>query len=238
MSEILMVGDIPVEVTRKKVKNVHLTVHPPEGQVRITAPERMELETLRLFAISKLPWIRSQQRELKGQERETEREYLDRESHRVWGSRCLLKVVEADSAPMVQCRPSELLLFVRPDSDEARRGDVLSAWYREQVRAAAAPLLDKWTARLGVEVERVFVQHMKTRWGSCNPKMASVRLNTELGKKPPDCLEYVVVHELLHLIEPTHSPRFLALLDRALPDWRGRRDLLNSLPLRHEEWDY
>jgi predicted metal-dependent hydrolase len=238
MSEILMVGDIPVEVTRKKVKNVHLTVHPPEGEVRITAPERMALETLRLFAISKLAWIRSQRREFKGQERETEREYLDRESHYVWGRRRLLKIEEADAAPRVECRPNELVLFVRPGSDEARREEILSAWHRERVRAAAAPLLDQWTGRLGVQTGRVFVQHMKTRWGSCNPETAAIRLNTELGKKPPECLEYVIVHELLHLIEPTHSPRFIALLDQSLADWRRRRDLLNSLPLRHEEWEY
>jgi predicted metal-dependent hydrolase len=237
MPEILMVGDIPIVVTRKKVKNVHLTVHPPEGEVRITAPERMALETLRLFAISRLPWIREQRRELMGQERETEREYLDRESHYVWGRRRLLKVVEAEAAPKVECRPGELLLFVRPGTDEKRREEILSAWYRERVREASAPLLGQWSAKLGVRAGRVFVQHMKTRWGSCNPETSAIRLNTELGKKPPECLEYVVVHELLHLIEPTHSPRFLALLEQALPDWRRRRDLLNSLPLRHEEWE-
>jgi predicted metal-dependent hydrolase len=231
MSAQLQIGEVEVEVVHKAIKNLHLSVHPPTGRVRIAAPERMSLDSIRVFAISKLPWIRRQQDRLVRQEREPPREWIERESHFVWGRRCLLRIVEVDGAPSVELAHRRLILRVRPGTPAGRRQEIVDAWYREQVREALPALLATWESRLGVSTRRVFVQRMKTKWGSCNAKRRTIRLNTDLAKKPPECLEYVVVHELAHLLDPTHGESFRRRLDTALPDWEQRRGLLNELPL-------
>ena len=231
-------GGIEVAVVRKEIKNLHLSVYPPNGAVRIAAPSRMALGTIRVFAISKLGWIKSQQRKLREQPREAPREYLDRESHFVWGRRYLLKLVEEESAPRVELKHSKLLLHLRPGSSDAKKREVLEDWYRERLKEAVPPLIDRWEALMGVTVRRVFVQRMRTKWGSCSPDVGNIRLNTDLAKKPLECLEYIVVHEMAHLLEPTHNSRFQALMDGLLPHWRLCRDELNRLPVRHEDWDY
>ncbi|WP_081057800.1 SprT family zinc-dependent metalloprotease [Burkholderia vietnamiensis] len=238
VGEVIDLGDIHVDLVRKDIKHVHLSVYPPDGRVRISAPLHMTPEIIRVYAITRLDWIRRQQRKLLSQERETAREYLDRESHYVWGKRYLLQIVEADSAPAVRLNHSTLELSVRPGSDASRRREVLDAWYRDQLRAAVPTLLKKWEPLLGVKARRVLVQHMKTQWGSCNPVSGNIRLNTDLARKPRDCMEYILVHELLHLIEPTHNTRFQSLMDRFMPQWRQLKDELNRLPVRHEEWAY
>jgi predicted metal-dependent hydrolase len=238
MAMTLEVGGIAVDVIRKDIKNVHLSVHPPSGRVRIAAPRRMSLDTIRLFAISKLGWIRQHQRTLHEQDREAEREYLDRESHYVWGRRFLLKVVEVDAAPEVRVQHGTLVLRVRPGTDVPTREAVLAAWYRQLLKSEVAPLVEAWERRLSVSVDGFFVQQMKTKWGSCNPSARTIRLNTELAKKPKECLEYIVVHEMAHLLEPTHGPRFVAVMDRVLPAWRETRELLNRLPASHQRWSY
>lgn len=238
MKATLDLGDFHAEVVRKAIKHVHLSVYPPDGRVRIAAPAGMELETIRLFAIAKLAWIKRQQRKILAQERETPREFLDRESHYVWGKRYLLKVVEKEAAPAVELGHSSLLLQVRPGYDAARRQEILDAWYREQIRQAVPALLEKWQPLIGVRAGKVFVQRMRTRWGSCNPAAGHIRLNTDLARKPPECLEYIVVHELTHLLEPTHNARFASLMEGFLPHWRLVRDALNRLPVRHEDWTY
>jgi hypothetical protein len=204
--------------------------------VRISAPLRMNLDTIRVFAISKLTWIRQQQKKVVEQERESPREYLDRESHYLWGKRYLLKVVEKDAAPKVELQHRTLVLQIRPPTTEETKRAVLDEWYRAQLKQAASPLIAKWEPLLGVKVERAFIQRMKTKWGSCKPP--SIRLNTDLAKKPPECLEYIVVHEMTHLLEPTHNARFLGLMDLFLPEWRHLRQVLNRLPVRHETWLY
>ncbi len=231
-------GDIAVDVVMKDIKNIHLSVYPPSGKVRISAPLRMKLDTIRVFAISKLGWIKQQQKKLREQERETPREYLDRESHYVWGKRYLLKVVEADAAPLVELKHSKMLLLVRPGTNDDMKQEVVAQWYRDQIKAAVPELIAKWEPMMGVKVERIFVQKMKTKWGGCNPATRSIRLNTDLAKKPRECLEYIVVHEMAHLLEPTHNNRFVALLDRFLPKWQFYRDELNRLPVGHEDWVY
>ena len=233
----VQLGDVPVDVVWKDIRNVHLSVHPPTGRVTISAPARMSLDTIRVFAVSKLPWIRQQQRKLQAQERETPREYLNRESHYVWGRRYLLQVIEADGPSAVELTPGRLLLRVRPGTDPAGRRAALDGWYRQQVRAALPPLREKWEALMGRKVRRFFVQRMKTKWGSCNPHARTVRLNTDLAKKPRECLEYVLVYEMVHLLEPTHNARFLTLLDGFMPRWQSVREDLNRLPVRHETWD-
>jgi predicted metal-dependent hydrolase len=231
-------GEIVLDVIKKDIKNVHLSVHPPTGRLSISAPLRMNLDTIRLFAISKLGWIKQQQKKLREQERETPREYLDRESHYVWGRRCLLKVVERELASEVHLRHSTLLLQKRPGSTEEQRQAALEKWYREQLKVAIPSLVAKWEPLMDVKIKRFFVQRMKTKWGSCNPLAQTIRLNSELAKKPRECLEYIVVHEMVHLLEPTHNNSFRALMDQFMPKWQFYRDILNRLPVRHEYWVY
>lgn len=238
MTEKFTLGDIEVDVVFKEIKNIHLSVYPPTGKVRISAPVRMDLDTIRVFTISKLGWIKTQQKKLREQERETPREYLDRESHYLWGRRYLLQIVEKDQPPAVELKHSKILLQLRPGTDTGRRQQILDEWYRDQLKAAIPPLIAKWEPLMGVKVQRFFVQRMKTRWGSCSPETCGIRLNTELAKKPPECLEYLLVHEMTHLLEPTHNDRFLTLLEQFMPKWRFYRDELNRLPVRHEEWGY
>lgn len=238
MSLRIELGEISVDVVLKDIKNVHLSVHPPTGRVRISAPRRMSLDTIRIFAISKLDWIKQQQTKLREQERETPRDYVDRESHYVWGKRYLLAIVESEEPPFIELNHSRMLLRVRPRMDEAKRETLVEAWYRKQLKEAVPPLLARWEPLLCVKAERWFVQRMKTKWGSCNHGARTIRLNTELAKKPPECLEYIVVHELVHLLEPTHNPRFIALMDQFMPKWKFHREALNRLPLRRERWSY
>jgi predicted metal-dependent hydrolase len=234
----LRLGEIAVDVVLKDIKNVHLGVYPPTGRVRISAPKRMSLNTIRVFAISKLGWIKQQQRKLRSQERETPREYLDRESHYVWGTRYLLKVLQDDSAPKVELKHRKMILRVASGTSEETKQAAVARWYREQIKAAVPSLIAKWGPIVPAKVERVFVQRMKTKWGSCNPQGRSIRLNTDLAKKPRECLEYIVVHEMVHILDPTHGPRFVTLMDRLMPQWRGRRDELNRLPVCHQKWTY
>jgi predicted metal-dependent hydrolase len=231
-------GEIAVDVVKKDIKNVHLSVYPPTGKVRISAPLRMDLDTIRVFAISKLGWIKQQQKKVNEQEREPPREYLDRESHYVWGRRYLLKVIERDAAPEVDLKHNQMLLQTRPSASEEKKQAVLEEWYRAQLKAAVPPLIAKWQPLMGVEVERFFVRRMKTKWGSCSPESGTIRLNTDLAKKPRECLEYIAVHEMAHLLEPTHNSRFIALMDLFMPNWRFYRDVLNRLPVRHENWQF
>jgi len=234
----VQLGDMAVDVVLKDIKNVHLSVHPPTGRVTISAPSRMTLDTVRVFAISKLGWIRQQQRKLQEQERETPREYLDRESHYVWGKRYLLKVSESGQPPAVELKHNRMHLRVRLGTDETKRQVVIEEWYRAQIKQAAPPLIAKWEKEIGVKCARFFVQRMKTKWGSCNSRVRTIRLNTDLAKKPRECLDYLVVHELVHLVEPTHNARFVARMDRFMPKWRSHRQTLNRLPVRHERWGY
>jgi predicted metal-dependent hydrolase len=238
MTTTLQLGDIVADVVMKDIKNVHLSVYPPSGRVRISAPARMNMSTVRVFAISKLDWIRAQQKKLRDQERETPREYVDRESHYLWGRRYLLSVVEREERASVAVRHSRMVLTVRPGTDSKGKEAIVGLWYREEIRRALPDALARWTPILGVNAEHFAIQQMKTKWGSCNPHAGRIRLNTELAKKPKECLEYVLVHELVHLLEPTHNARFIALMDQFMPDWEVVRDRLNRLPVRHADWRY
>lgn len=236
MSETLLVGDLVIALTRKAVKHVHLSVHPPNGRVTLVAPHSTRLAVARAYAISRLGWIRKQQASLRGQARETPRQFVTRESHTVWGKRYLLSVVEVDQKPSVTMGHSRITLRVRPGSDRARRATVMHEWHKALLHAAIPRLIRKWEPRLNVRVVAYFLQRMKTRWGGCNPGAGNIRLNTELVKKPKDLLEYVVVHEMAHLLAPTHSERFVALLNQHYPSWREARAELNALPLGAEDW--
>jgi predicted metal-dependent hydrolase len=236
MIETIQLGDIVIEVTRKDVKNVHLSVHPPNGRVTLVAPKSTRFDVARAYAASKLGWIRDQQVKLRAQARETPREFVDRESHYLWGRRYLLSVREEETKPFVRLGHRGITLTVRPGSTLAKRESVMQEWHRSLLREAVPELISKWEPRLGVVVTGYFLQRMKTKWGSCNHRAGNIRLNTELVKKPKDVLEYVVVHEMLHLIAPTHSEKFVALLNKHYPTWREVRAELNELPLGAETW--
>ena len=236
MSETIEFGDIVVEVMRKEVKHVHLSVHPPTGRVTLVAPTTTRLEVARAYAISRLGWIRQQQVKLTSQAREAPRQFVSRESHYLWGRRYLLAVVEREAKPMVTLDHRRITLYVRPGSEQAKRQALMDDWHRSLMHVAVPALIEKWQPKLKVKVAAYFLQRMKTRWGGCNHKAGNIRLNTELVKKPKDLLEYVVVHEMAHLLEPKHSDRFLAILDAHYPAWRDARAELNALPLGAEAW--
>ena len=235
MTESIVLGEITIEVTRKAVKNVHLSVHPPDGRVTLVAPRETRFEAARAYAIAKLGWIRDQQEKLRSQARETPRQYVERESHYLWGRRYLLSVEERDAKPKVTLDHKRIHLSVRPGSGRDKRAEVIHAWHRCMLHEAIPPLIDKWERKLSVQVSRYFLQRMKTKWGGCNPKARTIRLNTELVKKPKDLLEYIIVHEMAHLIEPTHNERFIAVLDKHYPTWREAREELNALPLSEQK---
>jgi predicted metal-dependent hydrolase len=236
MSETIQLGKLKILVTRKDVKHVHLSVYPPDGRVTLVAPVATRLDVARAYAISKLSWINEQRRKLSDQARESPRQFRERESHYVWGRRHLMSVVQRDIKPFVALDHKRITLTVRPGSDEAKRRQVIHEWHKSLLHEVVPPLITKWERKLKVHVTRYFLQRMKTKWGSCNHRAGHIRLNTELVKKPKDLLEYVIVHEMAHLLEPTHNDRFVAILDKHYPTWREARTELNELPLTAEVW--
>jgi predicted metal-dependent hydrolase len=236
MSERIQISDVSILVSRKAVKNVHLSVHPPNGRVTLVAPNTTRLEVARAYAISKLGWIREQQSKLHNQEREAPRQFVERESHYVWGRRYLLSVCYRETKPFISLDHRRINLTVRPGSDAKKRADVMHEWHKSLMHQVVPSLIHKWEPKLKVTVERYFLQRMKTKWGGCNHRAGHIRLNTQLVTKPKDLLEYVIVHEMVHLIEPTHSDRFLSILEKHYPSWREARFELNELPLAAEAW--
>ena len=236
MIELIQLGEMRIAVTRKDIKNVHLSVHPPDGRITLVAPRATRLEVARAYAISKIGWIRNQQIKLRTQERESPRKYVERESHYLWGRRHLLSIAHHDSKPCVSVDHKRITLFVRPGSSSAKRAETIHDWHLSLLHQVVPPLINKWEKKLNVKVDGYFLQRMKTKWGSCNHRSGHIRLNTELAKKPKDLLEYVIVHEMVHLIEPTHSERFIGILAKHYPSWREARAELNELALSAEEW--
>jgi len=235
----ITVNNLVVDVVRKDIKNLHLAVYPPDGRVRVAAPLLTDDKAVRLAVISKLTWIKRQQALFEGQERQSAREYVSRESHYHWGKRYLLDVIYHDAPPKVVIRNKTTLdLFVRTGSDTLQRERVMLAWYRQQIKAAIPPLITKWEAITGVNVADWGVKRMKTKWGACTIETRRIWLNLELVKKPPRCLEYIIVHETVHLLERHHNERFVAYMDKFMPQWMLFRDELNQAPLAHETWEY
>jgi len=236
MNETIQLGEISILVTRKAIKNVHLSVHPPNGRVTLVAPSGTRLEVARAYAISKLTWIRDRQKKLESQPRETPRQFIERESHYLWGRRHLMTVAYQETKPFVSLDHKRITLTVRPGSDAGKRATVIHEWHKLLLHNVVPPLIKKWERKLKVKVTGYFLQRMKTKWGSCNHRAGHIRLNTELVKKPTDLLEYVIVHEMTHLLEPTHSDRFISILEKHYPTWREARAELNELPLTADVW--
>ena len=233
------VSKIIIDVVRKDIKNMHLAVYPPTGRVRIAAPLRINDEAVRLFAISKLSWIRRQKRKFEGQERETSRDYIDRESHYFLGQRYLLNVIEQNSTPKVVIKnKSKIDVYVRPNTATDKKQAVINEWYRAELKKLIPPIIAKFEKDLGVKVNDWRVKRMKTKWGTCNIDQKRIWINLELAKKPIICLEYIVLHELIHLLERHHNDNFLYHIEKCMPEWKFQKEELNRLPVSHGDWKY
>lgn len=237
LSEI-SVGDITVEVIQKNIKNLHLSVYPPTGRVRISAPIRMELETIRLYAVSKLSWIRKHQTKLRSQQREAPREYISGESHYFLGKRYLMKVIERNAAPKIIQNHDSIELYIRPKTSRRKRQEILDEWYRIRLKEIIPGIVQRYEDRMGVQLSEWGIKRMRTKWGTCNIAARRIWLNLELAKKPLYCIEHVVVHEMVHLLERKHNVRFIRLMDSFLPQWKQFKDELNRFPVSHTEWEY
>ena len=232
----LRVLDVPVDVVRKRVENLHLSVHPPTGRVRVAAPAEMSREAVRLAVIDRLGWIKRQRRDFARQARQPRREYVGGETHLVWGRRFRLRVMESENRPRVSAAGGVMTLRVGPGADRDARERLVRRWYRDQLEPRAGALIAELAPAVGQWPADWRVRRMKTKWGSCKRETRRVWLNLELAKKPPECLRYVIAHELAHLVERHHTDRFRAILDRCVPGWRGARARLDAEPLAHEEW--
>jgi len=231
-----MIRDVPVHVDFEPIKNVHIAVHPPAGRVRVAAPEGMALDAVRLAVIRRWPWVERKRAEFRGAERQSGREMVAGESHYVWGRRYRLRVVERPGRTHLEIDGDRLILYAPKGSEEAERQSVLERWKRAEVRRAAPDLFAKWCGELSLPQPRWGIRKMKTKWGTCSRNNGTIWLNPELAKKHPDCLDYIVLHEMVHLLEPNHGTRFAALLGQHMPDWPTRKDLLNQSPLIDEAW--
>jgi len=234
----LRVSGIEIEVIKKKIKNMHLAVYPPNGRVRIAVPERVDDETVRLFAVTKLGWIKKQRAKYAEQERQSEREYVSGESHYFQGKRYLLNVVSGTPVQVKIRNMKYIDLTIKQGSSREQRERELTEWYRKVLKEEIPKLIAKWEKVVGISVNDWRVKQMKTKWGTCNIPAKRLWLNLELAKKPVHCLEYIIVHEIVHLLERRHNDRFTALMDQHLPQWRQYRKELNKFILGHEEWEY
>lgn len=237
--EHITISNIKIDVVRKDIKNIHLAVYPPTGRVRIAAPLKVNEDAIRLFAVAKLGWIKRNQKKFEGQERISQREYKQRESHYFQGRRYLLNITEAEGAPKVILKSKKFIeLFVRPETTVEKRHEIMTEWYRVQLKKQIPAIIEKWEAILKVKVSDWQVKQMKTKWGSCNIEKKRLWVNLELAKKPEHCLEYIIVHEMVHLLERHHNERFLYYMDTYLPMWRQLKTELNKLPVSHADWSY
>ncbi len=238
----LIISDIPVVVRHREIKNLHVGVYPPDGRVRVSAPLHLDADAVRLALVSRVSWIRRRREEFLSQERQTAREYISGESHYFMGKRYRLDVVMKESSYRsisVAVRGNDVIkLYVPANTDRATRERAMARWYRGQLKDLVPPLRERWEREIGVAADEVRIKKMKTKWGSCNIDARRIWLNLELVKKPYRCIEYILVHELVHLLERRHNDRFRSLINMHLPDWRLRREELNSAPLAHEKWDY
>jgi predicted metal-dependent hydrolase len=233
----MTVGGVSVEVVRKPIKSLRFAVQPPDGAVCISAPLDLSDDVVRLAVVNRLPWIKRQQATFRAQPRQSARQMVSGETHYVFGRACRLKVLVEDGPLRVSSvRKGEVTMRARGETTAVQRERAMQAWYRQRLREIVPPLVSKWERLLGVKASAVGIKRMKTRWGTCNTRARRIWLNLELAKMPQRCLEYIVAHELLHLVERTHSARFVQLLGRHMPRWKAYREELNTTPLAHQHW--
>lgn len=235
---VVQIGSLSLQLNRKAIKNLHISVLPPDGRVRVSAPEHMTDTAIRMAVVSRIPWIKKQQREFANQPRQSDRALVSGECHYFWGKRYRLNVIERVGRHEVKVSGGRIQLYVNPGTSVENKALILTEFYRNQLKARIEKLISDWPSRIGVSVADWRVKKMKTKWGSCNAQGKRIWLNLELAKKPPECLEYILVHELVHLLERNHNERFRAYMDKFMPNWRDRRDLLNKMPLAFERWSY
>ncbi len=233
--EQLHLGDIIIDVERKRIKHIYLKVSPP-GTVHISAPYKMSLDAIRVYAFSKLNWINKQQARFRSQARKTPKAFRNYEDHYYNGKCYPLEVVEVEAPPKIVFNQTTLVLYVRPDTPTEKRQSIMDKWYRAQLKSVLPILIEKWETKLNVKVNEFGIKKMKTRWGTCNRTAKRIWLNLELAQKSPECLEYIVVHEMVHLLERKHNDRFTAYMNEYLPSWRILKDELNGLPVKQENW--
>lgn len=235
----IVVNNIVIDVVRKDIKNLHLSVYPPSGRVRIATPTKVDDEAVRLFAISKMSWIKKNQAKYVNQQRQPERKYVSGESHYFRGQRYLLNVITHTGYPKIAIRNKKFIdLYVKADYTQEQRENVMTNWYRKNLKEQIPALIEKWQKIIGVEVAQWEVKKMKTKWGTCNREAKRIWLNLELAKKPELCLEYIIVHEMVHFLERNHTERFVAYMDKFMPQWSSIKDELNRSMLKHEDWTY
>ena len=232
----LTVAGLGVDVVYKDIKNLHISVYPPVGRVRVAAPAQTDEDTIRLAVVQRLSWIKRQREQLQKAERQTRREMLSGETHYVWGERYLLDVSRTSGHFHVEAQGKTLWVVTPEGTDAEGRRAALDRWYRRELKASVPALIEKWQPIVGVEVDKIVIRRMKTKWVTCIAQSRTIWLNPELAKKNPRCLDYIVVHELTHLLERGHGERFVALMNENMPDWRTRRDELNEAPLAQESW--
>ena len=238
-TEQLHIANLDIDVIRKDIKNMHLAVYPPTGRIRLAAPSRTDDEVIRLFAISKLAWIKRHIKNFKSQARETPRDFVSGESHYFQGRRYLINVIEHDGRNKVEIKNhKEINLYVKNGASKAEKAKVFKEWYRKELKAQIPEIIEKWEKVMDVKAHAWGVKHMRTKWGTCNTIEKRIWINLELAKKPKNCLEYIIVHELVHLLERSHNDRFIALMNKFMPKWRAHRDELNKLPVSHTDWGY
>ncbi len=238
-SSTITIGAFEIEVVRKQIKNMHLAVYPPTGRIRLAAPIKTDADVIRLFAVSKYSWIKRHVKNFKSQPRESAREYLSGESHYYKGKRYQLKVVETKGKQHVRIKGiKQIEIHARPNSTEEQKAKLLKEWYRGQLRQQLPELIEKWENLIGVRCRSWGIKQMKTKWGTCTVARKKIWINLELAKKPTICLEYIICHELVHLLERKHSDRFIKYMNEFMPKWRMNRELLNRLPVAHTDWEY
>lgn len=237
--EQITINNITVDVIYKDIKNIHLAVYPPAGRVRIAVPLKTNEDAIRLFVITRLAWIKRKQSEFKNQERQSPREFKNRESHYFFGKRYLLNIIEEEAPPKIVLRSkTHIDLYVRPNTDAGKKYEIMNEWYRKQIKLIIPDLIIKWEKKIGVQVEEWQVKIMRTKWGACNIEKKRIWINLELAKKPIHCLEYIIVHEMVHLLERHHNQQFMDYMDRFLPNWKQYKSELNQLPVSHSGLEY
>lgn len=237
--ETLSISTLTIDIVRKNIKNMHLAVYPPHGRIRLSAPENTDSEMMRLFAISKIGWIKKHIKSFEAQPRETPREYISGESHFFQGKRYMLNVIERKGFNKVEIKGTKNInLYVRPNTSKEDKAIILREWYRAEMKKQIPEILSKWESIIGVKSNEWSIKQMRTKWGTCNIEAKRIWLNLELSKKPVICLEYIIVHELVHLLERKHNDRFVSYMNQFMPKWRMYKNELNRLPVAHNDWEY
>lgn len=237
--ETLSISNLTIDIVRKDIKNMHLAVYPPHGRIRLSAPENTDSEMMRLFAISKIGWIKKHIKNFEAQPRETPREYISGESHFFQGKRYMLNVIERKGFNKVEIKGTKNInLYVRPNTSKEDKAIILREWYRTEMKKQIPELILKWESIIGVKSNEWAIKQMRTKWGTCNIEAKRIWLNLELSKKPVICLEYIIVHELVHLLERNHNDKFVSYMNQFMPKWRMYKTELNKLPVAHNDWEY